>query len=60
MTQIMSGIIGISLGVVLVTSIQFACYKLFAWEDYHKAVVISILCLLLGILAVIFIIEVTT
>ncbi len=60
MTQIASGIIGISLGAVLVIGIQFACYKLVAWEDYHKTVAIAMSCVFLGILAAILIIEITT
>ena len=59
MTQTMSGFLGISLGVAIIAGIQFACYKFIAWEDYHKAVVIAISCVLLGILATLFIIKAT-
>ena len=60
MTQVTAGILGISLGAVLVIGIQLACYKFFAWEDYHKAVVITMSCLFLGVLAAILIMEITT
>ena len=59
MTEVMGGIIGISIGIVLIVGIQLACYKLFAWEDYPKATALAMGCVLLGILATIFIMEVT-
>ncbi len=61
MTQVTAGIIGISLGAVLLISTQLICYKLFGYsENYHKAVVISLSCMLPGILATILLIEITT
>ena len=59
MSDVMGGIIGISAGVVIIISVQAACYKFITWENYHKAVVISLSCFLVGILAAIFIVEIT-
>ena len=59
MTQVMSGVLGISLGVVIVVGIQYICYKLFNQGiDYIKAVILSLSCVFLGILVTILIIEV--
>ena len=58
MTQVMSGVLGISLGVVILVSIQFTCYKLFSGENYHKAMIVALSCLILGILVTILIKEV--
>ncbi|KKK94055.1 hypothetical protein LCGC14_2686680 [marine sediment metagenome] len=61
MTQVTAGIIGISLGAVLLISTQLICYKLFGYsENYHKAVVISLSCMLLGVLATLLLIKITT
>ena len=62
MTQeVIGGIIGISLGAVLLISTQLICYKLFGYsENYHKAVAISLSCMLLGVLATLLLIKITT
>lgn len=57
MSDIMSGAIGISLGIVIIVGIQAACYKFIAWENYHKAVVIALSSVILGILATILIVN---
>ena len=58
MSNVMSGIIGISLGVIILVGIQTACYKLIAYENYHKAVAIATILAFLGALAVLLIINI--
>ena len=58
MNGVMSGIIGISLGIAIIISIQAACYKFIAWEDYPKAVIIALSSVIIGILAAIIIMKV--
>ena len=53
------GIVGISLGVIILVGIQTACYKLIAYENYHKAVVIALSSVIIGILATLLIIGIT-
>ena len=54
-----TGIIGVSLGIVIIIGIQTACYKFIAYENYHKAVVIALSSAFLGILATLLIIGIT-
>ncbi|KKL21112.1 hypothetical protein LCGC14_2448700 [marine sediment metagenome] len=58
MSNVMSGIVGISLGVIILVGIQTACYKLIAYENYHKAVVIALVSVILGILATLLIVSI--
>ena len=58
MSGITSGAIGILLGIVIVMGIQAACYKFIVWENYHKAVVIALSSVILGILATLLIINI--
>ena len=60
MSSVMSGIIGISLGIIIVIGIQAACYKLITYENenYHKAVVIALSSVIMGILATLLIINI--
>ena len=58
MNQITSGVIGISLGVIIIVGIQTACYKLVTYENYHKAVVIALVSVILGILSTLLIINI--
>ena len=60
MNDLTGGIIGISLGVVLITGVQAACYKYIAWENYHKAVVIVLSSVIITIATVLFILKITT
>ena len=53
-----TGIIGISLGIVIIVGIQAACYKLIAYENYHKAVVIALSSVIMGILATLLIVSI--
>ena len=59
MTQVMGGVLGISLGVVILVGIQYICYKVLDQENYIKGTIIALSCILIGILAAILIIEVT-
>ncbi len=57
MSDIMGGIIGISLGIVIIISVQAACYKFIAWKDYPKAVIIALSSTFLGILVTLIIVN---
>ena len=59
MNDITGSIIGISLGAIIIISIQAACYKFIAWENYHKAVVIALSSVVLAILATLLIVNLT-
>ena len=59
MSSVVDGIIGISLGVIIVIGIQIACYKFVAYENYHKAVVIALSSVIMGILVTLLIIGIT-
>ena len=58
MSAITSGFLGTFLGIVIIIGIQAACYKFIAWENYHKAVVIALSSVILGVLAALLIINV--
>ncbi|KKK62973.1 hypothetical protein LCGC14_2998970 [marine sediment metagenome] len=58
MSGITSGAIGILLGIAIIIGIQTACYKFIAWENYHKAVVIALSSVILGILATLLIVNI--
>ena len=58
MSSVMGGIIGISLGVIIIVGIQAVCYKFIAWESYHKAVAIATMLAFLGALATLLIINI--
>ena len=51
------GFFGILLGVVIIVGVQLSCYKLFNYEDYQKAVIVSLSCFILGILSTLLIIK---
>ena len=52
------GVIGISLGAIIIVSIQAACYKFISYENYHKAVVIALSSVVLAILATLLIVNI--
>ena len=55
----MEAVIGISLGIVLIKGIQFVCYALFDEEHARKAIVVALSCVVLGILATMFVMNLT-
>ena len=58
MSEITSGTLGISLGIIIIIGIQIACYKFIDYENYKKAVIIALLSVLLGILATLLIMNI--
>ena len=58
-SSLISGFIGILLGLVLIVSIQIACNKFCSEEDYPKMVVIALASTFSGILMVILLINIT-
>ena len=55
----MEAVIGILLGVVMIIGIQFVCYALFDEDHARKAIVIALLCIVLGIFATLIIVNLT-
>ena len=58
MSETAGGILGISLGVIIIVGIQIVCYKFIEWENYPKAVVIALTTFILGILTTLLIINI--